>query len=137
MKVAARMGATGTVRADCPDDTAWPEHIDICVEASGSPAGLDTCVRRVRRGGTVVLLGLLPPGQVGFSGNAAVTREVTVRGAFRFDAEFDQALSLLADGLPVAEVISHTFPLARAAEAFDLAGDRAVAAKVLLDLSAT
>jgi L-idonate 5-dehydrogenase len=53
---------------------------------------------------------------------------------FRFDHEFDDALSLLASGLDVRPVISHTLPLTRAVEAFDLAGDRAVASKVLLDL---
>jgi L-idonate 5-dehydrogenase len=69
-------------------------------------------------------------------GNLVVTREVTMRGAFRFDREFDDALSLLASGLDVGPVISHTFPMSRAVEAFDLAGDRTRASKVLLDLEA-
>ncbi|GAB3970559.1 L-idonate 5-dehydrogenase [Actinoallomurus acanthiterrae] len=132
--VARSVGATATVRADRPDDPAWPEDVDVAIEASGSGAGLGTCVRRVRRGGTVVLLGLLPPGETGFLGNVVVTREITMLGAFRFDHEFDDALSLLAAGLDVDAVVSHTFPLARAVEAFDLAGDRAMASKVLLDL---
>ncbi|WP_329314843.1 L-idonate 5-dehydrogenase [Streptomyces sp. NBC_01262] len=134
LAVARRVGATATVRADRPDDPAWPDCVDIAIEASGSAPGLGTCLRRVRRGGTVVLLGLLPPGETGFMGNAVVTREITMRGAFRFDREFDDALSLLASGLDVDPVISHTFPLTRAVEAFDLAGDRTRASKVLLDL---
>ncbi|MFG1685609.1 L-idonate 5-dehydrogenase [Nonomuraea sp. NPDC049269] len=134
LDIARRVGATATVRADQPDDPAWPDNVDVAIEASGSGAGLGTCVQRVRRGGTVVLLGLLPPGETGFLGNVVVTREITMRGAFRFDHEFDDALSLLAAGLDVQPVISHTLPLARAVEAFDLAGDRAVASKVLLDL---
>ncbi|WP_433172259.1 L-idonate 5-dehydrogenase [Actinoallomurus sp. CA-150999] len=134
LSVARSVGATATVRADRPDDPAWPEDVDVAIEASGSGAGLGTCVRRVRRGGTVVLLGLLPPGETGFLGNVVVTREITMLGAFRFDHEFDDALSLLASGLNVDPVVSHTFPLTRAVEAFDLAGDRAVASKVLLDL---
>jgi L-idonate 5-dehydrogenase len=108
--------------------------VDVGIEASGAPAGLRTCVQRVRRGGHVVLLGLLPPGEVAFLGNVVVTREITVAGAFRFDREFDQAIGLLADGLNVDGIVSHTFPLARARDAFDLAGDRSVAGKVLLDL---
>ena len=39
-----------------------------------------------------------------------------------------------ADGLDVEPVVTHTFPLAEARAAFDLAGDRTVASKVLLDL---
>ncbi|MEU9155902.1 L-idonate 5-dehydrogenase [Streptomyces sp. NPDC048417] len=134
LDVARSVGATATVRADRPDDPAWPDDVDVAVEASGSGAGLGTCVQRVRRGGTVVLLGLLPPGETGFLGNVVVTREITLRGAFRFDHEFDDALALLASGPDVGPVISHTLPLARAVEAFDLAGDRTRASKVLLDL---
>ena len=74
-------------------------------------------------------------GEVGLLGNVAVTRELELRGAFRFDTEFDEALSLLAQGLPVEPVVTHTFPLDQSVAAFDLAQDRTVASKVLLDLS--
>jgi len=132
--LALKVGATSVARAGNPDDPAWPAEVDVAIEASGSPAGLRTCVQRVRRAGRIVLLGLLPPGEVGFLGNVVVTREITVAGAFRFDGEFDEALALLAAGLPVDPVVSHTFPLDEAVAAFDLAGNRALAAKVLLDL---
>lgn len=36
----------------------------------------------------MVLLGLLPPGEIDFLGNVVVTREITMLGAFRFDTEF-------------------------------------------------
>lgn len=134
LALALKVGATAVVRADHPDDPAWPSDVDVAIEASGSAAGLRSCVERVRRAGTIVLLGLLPPGETGFLGNVVVTREINLVGAFRFDHEFDQALALLAEGLPVDPVISHTFPLDEAAAAFDIAGDRAQASKVLLDL---
>ena len=135
LALAARMGATSTVRADAPEDPAWPEEVDTAIEASGAPVALRTCVERARRTGTVVLLGLLPPGEVGLLANRVVTHELTLRGAFRFDEEFDHALSLLAGGLDVSALVTHTFPLAQAGQAFDLAGDRAVASKVLIDLA--
>ncbi|CAM03664.1 zinc-binding dehydrogenase [Saccharopolyspora erythraea] len=131
LAIAAAVGATSTVRAD----GAEPDQVDIAIEASGSAAGLGTCVRTVARRGTVVLLGLLPPGETGFLGNIVVTREIEMLGAFRFDREFDEALSLLGEGLHVDPVLTHTFPLAEATAAFDIAGNRAVASKVLLDLT--
>ncbi|WP_329065677.1 L-idonate 5-dehydrogenase [Streptomyces sp. NBC_01429] len=134
LALATRVGATATVRADRPEEGTRALDADVAIEASGAPAGLRTCVERVRRAGTVVLLGLLPPGETGFLGNVVVTREITLRGSFRFDADFDDALALLADGIDVEPVITHTFPLARAGEAFELAGDRSRASKVLLDL---
>src|SRR4051794_5729367 len=136
LDVARGVGATATVRADRPDDPAWPDEVDVAIEASGAAVALRTCVERVRRGGTVVQLGLLPPGDVAFPGNLLVTREVTVVGAFRFGAEFDDALALLSQGLPVDGIVSQSYPLADALEAFEVAGDRRRACKVLLDLSA-
>jgi L-idonate 5-dehydrogenase len=134
LELASAVGATSAVRADNPHDPAWPADVDIAIEASGSPAGLRSCVERTRRAGTVVLLGLLPTGETGLLGNVVVTREITMVGAFRFDDEFDEALALLAAGLPVDPIVSHTFPLDDAVAAFDIAGNRALASKVLLDL---
>ncbi|MEU5593978.1 L-idonate 5-dehydrogenase [Streptomyces sp. NPDC020298] len=138
LRIARACGATATVRVGAQDDAedeAWDTPFDVAVEASGAPAGLRTCVERTRRGGTVVLLGLLPPGEVPLLGNITVTRELELRGAFRFDTEFDDAIDLLAGGLPVDAVVTHTFPLSDARAAFDIAHDRTVASKVLLDLA--
>ncbi|MDQ0751871.1 L-idonate 5-dehydrogenase [Streptomyces africanus] len=135
LRIAGACGATGLVRADEPDAPAWGAPFDVSVEASGAPAGLRACVERTGRGGTVVLLGLLPPGEVPLLGNITVTRELELRGAFRFDAEFDEAIELLAGPLPVDAVVTHTFPLPDAQAAFDIAHDRTVASKVLLDLT--
>lgn len=129
LSLAADAGATTTIRADA---TAELPEVDIAVEASGTGAALATCVDRVRRGGLVVMLGLLPPGMTGVFGNMVVTRELELLGAFRFDTEFDNAIDLLASGLDVRGIITHTFSLAHARKAFDLAGDRSRAAKVLL-----
>jgi L-idonate 5-dehydrogenase len=139
LAVATALGATGTVLAGGEGTAggAVPADVDVAVEASGSPAGLASCLAACRRGGTVVLLGLLPPGEVPFPGNLVVTRELTLTGAFRFGAEFDEAIRLLADGLPVDPVLTGTYPLRQARAAFDLASDRRRSSKVLLDMSAT
>lgn len=136
LAVARAVGATATFRADEEESEQWPEEFDMAVEASGSPAGLATCLRRVKRGGVVVALGMLPPGEVPFLGNVVVTRELDLRGSFRFDAEFDEALALLAGGLEVDAMLSATVPLERVLDGFALAGDRRRASKVLIALDA-
>lgn len=136
LALAEAMGATSVLRANMPPGTAWPENVDVAIEASGSPAGLRTCIDLARPGATVVQLGLLPGGDVGVQGARLVTREVTLTGSFRFDKEFDEALTLLAGGLNVAAVVSHRFPLSSAKEAFAVASDRARASKVLLEMEA-
>ncbi|MFI7062530.1 L-idonate 5-dehydrogenase [Kribbella sp. NPDC050124] len=130
LELARRVGATEVELV--PD--AESSEVDIAIEASGAPAGLSTCVQRVVRGGTVVLLGLLPPGDIPIPGNIVVTRELNLRGAFRFDTEFADAIRVLDDGLEVDAVVTHVFPLSQAAEAFAVAADPARSAKVLLDL---
>jgi L-idonate 5-dehydrogenase len=134
LAVGSAVGATFTIRADDPA-AGWPEEVDAAIEASGTAAGLATCVERVRRGGTIVQLGLLPPGSVPLLGNRLVTREITLAGAFRFDSEFGDALAALAAGLEVAPVISASYPLSAAADAFAVAADRRRSCKVLLDIS--
>ncbi|MBI0297284.1 L-idonate 5-dehydrogenase [Streptomyces sp. PRKS01-29] len=136
LEFAAAAGATSCVRADDPDDPHWPsEGVDVAIEASGVAAGLDTCLRRVRRGGVVVQLGMLPPGQSPFAGNVLVSREIELRGALRFHTEFDDALRLLAAEPSFDALISGVRPVGAAAEAFALAADRSQSCKVLLDFA--
>ncbi|MEW2511599.1 L-idonate 5-dehydrogenase [Streptomyces sp. NPDC046870] len=130
---AAVAGADTLVRADDPDDPGWPAEVDVAVEASGVAAGLDTCLRRVRRGGVVVQLGMLPAGRTPFAGNLVVSREIELRGAFRFDAEFDEALELLAARGEFDGLVSAVVPVREAESAFALAADRERSCKVLLE----
>jgi L-idonate 5-dehydrogenase len=132
LAVAAEVGANRTVLADAAGDLE--ESFDVVIEASGSAAGLRTALTSARRGGTVVQLGLLPPGDVGVAGNLLVTRELSVVGAFRFGAEFAGALAMLNGGPSLAPIVTAVLPLAQAREAFVLAADRRRASKVLLDL---
>ncbi|MGW1795889.1 L-idonate 5-dehydrogenase [Streptomyces sp. NPDC001984] len=136
LRYAEVAGADTAVRADDPHDSGWPAEVDVAVEASGVAAGLDTCLRLVRRGGVVVQLGMLPPGQSPFAGNLVVSREIEVRGAFRFDAEFDEALRLLAAEPVFDALVSAVVPVTDAESAFALAADRSRSCKVLLDFGA-
>lgn len=133
LEVARAVGATGVVVSGRDPDPA-PDSADVVIEASGAPPAMRTGLAAVRRGGVVVLLGMLPPGDIAFAGNVAVTRELDVRGSFRFDHEFGEALGLLAGGLPLEGVVTGVRPLADAVTAFELAADRRRACKVLLDV---
>ncbi|WP_330303432.1 MULTISPECIES: L-idonate 5-dehydrogenase [unclassified Streptomyces] len=132
---AVSAGADAVVRADDPADPSWPSEVDVAIEASGVAAGLDSCLRLVRRGGVVVQLGMLPPGQSPFAGNLVVSREIELRGAFRFDTEFDDALALLAVESSFDDLVSAVVPVRDAESAFALAADRNKSCKVLLDFA--
>ena len=62
-----------------------------------------------------------------------VSKELDLRGSFRFDAEYAQAVSLISDGaIDVAPTITAKLPIDDAVAAFELAADRTRSAKVIL-----
>jgi L-idonate 5-dehydrogenase len=65
-----------------------------------------------------------------------VGKEIVWRGSQRFDQEFAQAVELISSrSIDVRPIISHSFPLDQAVQAFEQAGDRAQACKVQIDLT--
>ena len=107
--------------------------LDVAFEVSGSAAGLAAAITSVRRGGTVVQVGNLPGGQIPVPATAVVTRELDLRGTFRFAAEFDEAVDLIVSGeVDVLKLVTARYPLSAAGEAFRLAVDRSRSVKVLL-----
>ena len=133
LEVARLVGATTTIRVDREAVPALT--YDVALEASGSPRGLSTAIASVVRGGTVVQLGSLPGGDLSVALAALVAREITLRGAFRFVDEIDEALLLLASDDRFGHVVTHTFPLADVAQAMDVALDPGRSSKVVLQLS--
>jgi len=109
-------------------------HADVVIESSGTVPGLSAAVSAAVRGGTVVMLGLQRGGDVPAPMATAITRELTLRGSFRFGAEFDDVIAALADGtLDVRGIISQVLPVDDALAAFELAADPASSCKVLID----
>jgi L-idonate 5-dehydrogenase len=107
--------------------------VDAAVETSGSGPGLTTALAALTRRGVLVPLGLAP-GEIGVPMATIVSREITLRGSFRFDTEIVEAVRLLAAGLPAEHVISHVIDVEQAAGALALAADPTRSCKVLLDL---
>jgi L-idonate 5-dehydrogenase len=68
--------------------------------------------------------------------NQIVAKELVIRGTFRFDEEFATAADLISRRVvDLRPMISATYPMDAAAEAFAHASDRKRATKVQLDLS--
>jgi L-idonate 5-dehydrogenase len=113
-----------------------PEDVEVVFEASGAPAALGPVLRSTARGGTLVQVGNLPGTAAPAVLGDLVTREVTWIGSYRFVEEMDDALGALRDGLDVTPVISHRFPLNRAAQALAVAADpTSASSKVMLRLA--
>jgi L-idonate 5-dehydrogenase len=131
-RTAELLGATRTHAATDAEAIAGVQA-DVVFDSSGSPRGLASAIRGAVRGGRVVMVGLLPPGEQPALISLAISRELELVGSFRFNDEIDEVLEALADGsLVVDAVVTHEFAAADAVEAFALAKDASVSGKVLL-----
>ena len=133
LAVAKRLGATDTINvADNPGPL--PE-VDFGLEMSGAAAGVAACLNSVRRGGRVVLVGM-PAGPAVTPLFLVVSREIEVVGSYRYTGEYAEAVDAIAAGLDVTPLMSGSFDLDHAQEAFALASDRKRAMKVQLEFAA-
>ena len=67
---------------------------------------------------------------------AMTAKELQLKGSFRFHEEFHTGVSLMQKGLiDVKPLITHTFAIADAVEAFETAGDRSRAMKAQIAFS--
>jgi L-iditol 2-dehydrogenase/L-idonate 5-dehydrogenase len=135
LAVATALGATRTLHASDAEAISTVQA-DVVMESSGNFRGLSSAIRGAARGGRVVLVGLQPTGDQPVPISLAITRELELVGAFRFNDEIDQVITALADGsLLVEAVITHEYPLTDALDAFTVAKDPSQSAKVLLRIT--
>jgi L-iditol 2-dehydrogenase/L-idonate 5-dehydrogenase len=132
LEIATAVGADEVLAADDAEAIAAVEA-DVVIESSGNHHGLASAIQGATRGGTVVMVGLLPTGPQPVLISLAITRELELKGSFRFNGEIDDVIAALADGsLQIDPVITHEYPVEAALEAFGVARNSAESGKVLL-----
>ena len=136
LSVARQVGATRTVNV-AADSTAmepWQAdkgQFDVVFECSAAPAALRLAIAAVRPLGTIVQVGVT--GDMPVPLNLLVGKEINLIGTHRFHHEFAESVRLInARTLSLSPIVTHSFPLDRAHEAFAAAADRAKAVKVQL-----
>jgi L-idonate 5-dehydrogenase len=136
LAVARKLGASLTVNSATEASALDPYRtgkgvFDVLFEASGNQAALRAALDLMRPGGIIVQLGL--GGEMTLPVNSIVTKELQLRGTFRFDSEFELALRLMGEGLiGVKPLITASLPFNSAVDAFELASDRSKSMKVQL-----
>jgi L-idonate 5-dehydrogenase len=131
LATATEVGADRTIRADRDAGELVAPQFDVAYEVSGSFAALKACVAAVKRGGTVVQVGTLPHEPLPFVVNEIMSKELDLKGAFRWGIEFDWAVDYLSSRrVDVRPLLSGQFPLQDAVKAFELAKDKTRSTKV-------
>lgn len=137
LSVARQVGADQTIRVDQLPEGATIASVagefDIAFEVSGAPQALASCLESVRRGGVVVQVGTLPADGIHMHANLVMSREIDLRGSFRFGNVFELAVGAITSRrVDVRPVISGEWPLRQAAEAIQIARDKTRSMKVQL-----
>lgn len=138
LSTASAMGADRTINvASDPDGLADLQAgkggIDVAFECSAAPAAIRSAIACVKPRGTLVQVGVA--GDTPIPLNALVGKEIIYRGTQRFHEEFAEAARLIAGRIiDVRPIVTGTYPLAEAREAFEIASDRSRACKVQLAL---
>ena len=134
--MAKTCGADQTLNTLTNSDALTPFHadkgqIDVHLECSGAAQALASGVVCLRPGGTLIQLGL--GGDMTVPMQAMTAKEITLRGSFRFHSEFATSVEMMQTGLiNVDPLITHSFDISQAGEAFETASDRSRAMKVQL-----
>ncbi len=139
LAIAQKVGASRTINVAQEKDwvarhSADKGTFDVMLECSGNERALRDGLEVMRPRGVVVQLGL--GGDVSVPQNMIVAKELSICGSFRFHAEFALAVQIINEGrIDLRPVVTQTFPMQDAVAAFQLAGDRKRAMKVLLDFA--
>ncbi|UWQ18069.1 L-idonate 5-dehydrogenase [Jannaschia sp. M317] len=114
--------------------TADKGQFDVLFECSGAAPALAAAIPAIRPRGRIVQLGL--GGDMTLPVQAMTAKELEFHGSFRFHGEFHTGVSLMQKGLiDVKPLITQTYPMARALDAFEMAGDRSQAMKTQIDFT--
>jgi len=136
---ATKVGADRTINVvTAPDALAAYEpdkgYFDVLFECSGAAPALAAGMATMRPRGVVMQLGM--SGDMNLPMLLLTTKELDLRGSFRFHEEFATAVQLMQSGqIDVKPLISHTFGIDDAVEAFEVATDRGQSMKTQIQFA--
>ena len=136
LAIARKLGVTRAVNIATEQDAlvAYEQNkgvFDVLFEAAGAAATLVAGLRVVRPRGILVQIGQGAEATLPMS--LIVTKELDLRGTFRFHEEFAMAVGAIADGrIDVKPLLTEVVDIDRAQYAFERASDKRQSMKVQL-----
>ena len=121
-EVAADLGADDVATDHAAIDT-WTDGrgVDVVLEATNDPAGIEDALDSVRIGGDVVFVGIPEGNEHTLTASTARRKGVTVKWARRMGHVYPRAIRMVEDGcVAVDPLVTHRFPLEEGPEALAL-----------------
>jgi threonine 3-dehydrogenase len=139
LELARKLGATRAVDVksqtlgDVMQGLGMTEGFDVGMEMSGNGQAFRDMLSVMNHGGRVAILGI-PPNEVSIDWNQIIFKGLVLKGVYgreMFETWY-KMVAMLQSGLDVAPVVTHRFPAARYADAFE-AMRSGQSGKVVLD----
>ena len=126
LEFAKKIGATHVINAlECDvlkeiDNITEGKGADIVIETAGSAKTYSQTPYIVKRGGTIVLVGMAPQDIIEFNFAKLMNKEAQIKTVFRYRNIYPQAINAIAQGsIDVKSIVTHEFDFADTAKAFD------------------
>ncbi|GAA0137688.1 NAD(P)-dependent alcohol dehydrogenase [Paenibacillus sp. YSY-4.3] len=124
---ALELGATRVINAaerdavKLIDELTDSEGVDIVMETAGAVKTVQQTAYMVKRGGTVVLVGMAPQDTIEYNFAKLLGKEAEIKTVFRYRNIYPQAIKAMAEGLiDVSGIVTHEYSFGEIAEAFDV-----------------
>ena len=121
LQLGVQMGAKRVISVP-QDDAVLEEYLewaDIVVEATGQAAVVSRAFRYIRKGGTLLLIGLHRELGRNIDYNQIIAQEKTVVGCLGSPAVWGKSIALIDSGkIDLSPLITHRYSIAEAAQAF-------------------
>lgn len=127
LEFARQMGATHTINGAKEDVPAKVKEIltegpDVVFETAGSPVTIAQTAHVVKRGGTVVLVGMSSQSEINYNFFQVMEKEAVIKCVFRYRNLYPTAIAAIASGsINVKQIVTHEFPLEESNLAFETA----------------
>ncbi len=132
LAMAKKLGATSIINAknmNVPEkinELTTGEGADVVIDTAGAEITYQQTVDAVKRGGTIVLVGMTSEEEVKFNFMKLMSKEGSIKTIFRYRNLYPMAINALSSGaINVKEIVSHEFPFDKAKEAFDFVSNHA------------
>ncbi len=126
LEVAKKLGATHVINARNENAVekiaglTGGKGVDKVIETAGSEFTIKQTPYLVKRGGTIVLVGLAPKDIIEFDFMQIMTKEAEIKSVFRYRNLYPAAIGAIADGkIDVKGIVTHEFDFSDSQKAFD------------------
>lgn len=126
LETAKRLGATSVINAKDTDALKKIEELtegkgaNVVIDTAGSVITYKQTVDVVKRGGTIVLVGMTPVDEIEFNFAKLMGKEADIKTVFRYRNLYSIAVNAIASGaINVKDIVSHEFDFDHTKEAMD------------------